>query len=435
MKRLLLVLAALVLMMGAAQASVPEEVVPLYDLREDGDVFVGTAVAAGDGFYVTGGMDGVNLVQPYVVTGEGRVYATRMQSFENGLTMLLTDSKQESAPVSAKKVSGTVRMISCTGSGLTVQNGRVLYDMTWRGSACLLVEAEGAVSMGTAVYDATQALCGVVVAGWGEGVNRYVLLPVGSFYGGEEMPDVPDDEEGDGAFTQWLDKANGTVQGHLLTVTWTADMLENVQEDSIVTVLIADEQNSYYSWAYAKAEEGSLLMPVAPGRTYRYAVQHAYGETVRDGEWYSHAVTLEMPQARPYNRFGYQDEEIYIGTLPATDEPYTLEKAAKPEKITRALLEDESLSVLMQVTSKYRVRREETCEMLITLTTPDGTMFMEMASYVFMPELAEGDVWNSNLDPMLDDYLMMNKDFEAGEYRVDYYFDGTLVNSVTFTLD
>lgn len=438
MKRMMALVLAMLMLLGAAQASGYDYTVPLWDAREDGDVFLGVAVSAGDGYYVTGGLDGFTLSHPYVLTPDGKVYASYLQTFTNGLALLTTSGKQSPAPISAKELGGVVQLVSYDEDGLRTLTGRVLYPITWREQTAYLLEAKSAVSMGTAVFDATQGLCGVIVAGWGEGLHRYVMLPVSAFgglNGGEPAPTAPPAPTEPAAFSQWIEGAQASVEGHILTVTWTEDMLQSAQEDSIVAVYIADTANSYYSWSYAKAAEGSLILPVAPGRTYEYAVQHAYGEPVRDGQWRNHAATMTVDKARPYNRYGYKDTEIYIGTVPATDEAFTTQKADRPEKITRALLEDERLSVILQVTSKYRVRREDTCDLLITLTVPDGSMFLEPASFIFMPDLADGDVWNSNLDPMLDDYLTLNKTYDAGEYRVDYYFDGTIVNSVVFTID
>ena len=443
MKKLFLALLALMLLAGVALASPADHVAPLYDAKETGDVFIGTAVSAGDGYYVSGGLSGVKLEHPYVLTSEGKVYASQLQTFTNGLALLTTAGKQDPTPIASSEAEGALTIVSCSRTGVSTQSGRMLYPIKWRDATCNLIQASSSVSMGAAVFDATQGLSGLIVAAWGEGVNRYVMLPVSSFTGatGEifaESPAVtpaPTATPAPAAYVQWLDNVTATVQGHMLTVKWEQSALENVQEDSLITVFIADEGNSYYSWIYADAADGRLDIPVAPGRSYVYAVQHAYGETVKGAEWRNHTTSLEIARARPFNKYGYKDTEIYLGTMPATDEPYLAEKAAPAEPLTRAQLEDESLSIFLQVTSKYRVKREDTCDMLITLTAPDGTVFCEPASYIFMPELADGDVWNSNLDPLLEEYLSLYQKYEAGVYTITYYFDGTVVNTISFTVD
>ena len=430
---------ALVALCTTAMGLSIDDIAPLYDQREEGSVFVGTVIAAGDGYYVSGGMEGVDFLQPYIITEKGAYFVSHLQQFTNGMSLFTTTSEQEAAPVSTKEAKGTVVLASCNQSGLQLLNGRILYPMTWRNAPCCLLESSGEASMGAAVYDKDNGLLGVIVAAWGEGVNRYVMLPASSFMDaeGDLTPPAPTTTPApeNTVFVQWLKDGKAELSGHMLTVSWNQTALENPQEDSVVTVFLADEGNSYYSWIYAKAADGQLFAPVVPGRTYRYAVQHAYGETVSGLNWVDQAQQITVPAAADFTQYHYADASIYLGVLPAMVEGFSTAEAEKVENITRELLEDEGKSLMLQVTSTYQVTEEITCDMLLTLSTPDGNVFCEPASYIFMPDIMEKDVWNANLDGLLEDYLKLKKRFEPGEYVIRYYFDGALVNTVRFTLD
>ena len=431
----LLLLCLLLTAFTAALASMAEDVAPLYDQREEGSVFVGTVISAGDGYYVSGGVGEIEFVQPYIFTQDGLYYVSHLQQFTNGMALFTTKSTQEAAPISTNEIKGTVILASYHAQGLEMITGQVLYPLTWRNAPCYLVEASGPVSMGAAVYDGAKTLQGVVVAAWGEGVNRYVVLPVTSFTieEGKGNETVPVGETA--AFHQWVTGYGTSLEGISLKITWDPSLLENLQEDSKVSVFVADEGNSYYSWLYDDAAKGEINVPVAPGRTYYFAVQHSYGEPVTGVNWMEKAAKITVEAATDFDLYAYEDVSIYLGTLPVTLDGYSTTEANPVEKITRKVLEDENISLFLQVTSRYQVKEEITCDMLVTLSTPDGNLFLEPASYIFMPDIMEKDVWNANLDGLLDDYIKLKKTFEAGEYVIRYYYDGALVNTVQFTLE
>lgn len=433
MKKMMLLMLALCLLAGTALASTADLIYPLYDSRAEGDVFIGTAVSAGEGFFVSGGLNAIKLEKPYILTAEGKQYVSHLQNYTNGVAMMTTRSQKEAVLVSTAEPKGSLTLAACTEKGSFTQTCKVLYPVRWNGADCYLVQTGDSVSAGAALFNGNDYLVGVIVAQWGEGVNRYVMLPMGSFSGEEQQQPAATEEPL--AAHQWLDDVQFTAEGHRLTITWTVDQLQDVREDSIVTVFIADADNSYYSWVIAKADEGSVILPITPGRTYEFAVQHAYGETVKTAQWRDHVTSVPVPAATPFTGHAYRDADIYLGTLPATEEGFSAEKAEPLAAVTQAALLDDTRSLFLQVRSEYVIEEEKTCDMLITLTTPDGTLFMELASYVFMVELQSGDVWNANLDPLLDEYLSLYKTFQPGTYAIDYYFDGQAVNHLTFTLE
>lgn len=432
---LLVLFCLLMSVFTAGFASTTEMIVPLYDQREKGSVFIGTVVSAGEGYYVSGGVGNIEYVQPYILTQDGLFYVSHLQQFTNGMALFTTKSTQEAAPISTQEIKGTVLMASYGPQGMQIVTGKVLYPLTWRNAPCYLIESGVELSMGAAVMDGANALLGVVTAGWGEGVNRYVMLPVSSFTVEEGKNNEAAPTEEPAAFHQWVEGCEVVREGIILKVKWDTTALENLQEDSRVSVIIADEGNSYYSWVYDDAAKGEVHVPVAPGRTYYYAVQHSHGDTVRNVDWMEKAEKITVEAGVPFHLYSYEDVSIYLGTLPVKMDGFSTTEANPVEKITRELLEDENISLFLQVTSRYQVEKEETCDMLVTLTTPDGSMFLEPASYIFMPDIMEKDVWNANLDGMLDDYLKLKKTFEAGEYVIQYYFDNALVNTVRFTLE
>lgn len=455
LKKWTALLCAMMLVLLAAPAlgevaSPYESVFALYDRTDAGDLFLGTAVRCDGQVLTVTGTASAGVAEPYLTGAAGMVDIDVFQGLGSGLA-LLTPQIIEVAQglTTAPCVAGEpVTLLAAAPNGMICTTGSALSPVTWNGTDCYLTCSAAPVSLGAAVLDADGALVGLIAASWGESRNAYVVLPVSTALAEADLSrtDAQDNsllnkKKRNNATTSdgWLTSLNVAGQGQWLTVDWSQCALDGQDQDSVVTVYFANPDNPYYSWISVEAGEGGVDLPAVPGRSYAVWARHTHGlpqdgaVTSPDDLPVDAAVIADMPSARPFNLYGYKDTEIYLGVLPAgmSEEAATLVQA---EKIPASLdaLQQADKDVYLQVTSKYRVKRDAQCDLLVVLTTPENYDYCLLGSFLFMTDLSEGDVWNCSLQPLLDDYVAHAGSLAPGEYTIRYYFDGALANTLTF---
>ena len=482
MKKWTALLCALMLLLAAmpalGEAASPYEcLLAVYDRTGEGDNFLGMAVCCDGRVLTTAHADEsfAAASKPYLAGAGYTLEISGVQS--DGPIAVITPKMDEPLPslTAAPCVAGEpVTLLALTPDGMTRTTGSALSPVTVDGATGYLTDSTGPapLPLGTAVLSADGALVGLIGAMWGEGHSTYLVLPVADAPsaaspttiqddslvnnkqpGGKQPADgndAPTDDaapaseatpDSDVASENWLSLLITTAHGHWITVDWSHCDLSKAGPDSQVVVYIEDADNLYYSWLADSAAVGAMEVPAVPGRFYTIGARLFDSMPEDDalrilGIPADTCVAVDMPDARPFNRYGYRDTELFLGVLPAgMSEDAAMLLQAEPIPATLDALRQEGKDVYLQATSKYRVKRDQECDMMITLTTPEDCVYHLEGTYLFMQDLSDGDVWNCNLQSLLDLYAEHNGGMSQGEYTVRYYFDGTLVNTLVFHAD
>ncbi len=105
--------------------------------------------------------------------------------------------------------------------------------------------------------------------------------------------------------------------------------------------------------------------------------------------------------------------------------------------ITREMIAGDAV-ISYQTEDTYQVAAESADHpMLFTLYTPEGYVFMDEASYSFLPEYNASDLWAADVSYLFDSYeqLVHQDQWPAGEYVFVCYIDGCEAGRATFTLE
>lgn len=293
-------------------------------------------------------------------------------------------------------------------------------------TARVLYTAPTSMLPGGVLVDEQGALCGVTLAAYGEGVNRYMAMSAG---------DIAPLAQEEGL---WLRGFTAEAGEGCLVVDWSGCDLACEREDCVISLFFADSMNPFYS--YMDHLQGtSARLPVAPGRSYEVWLQHAHQEADHVSRCPREAIlTVELPPAQPFALYDYRDAEIYLSAAPMRGVANYYNTYLPPmETINGDTLSDPETAVFLQVSSSYKVEKNQDATLVVTLTTPEGYLLDDLGGFTFDAALQERDNWNVELYPMLDEYLELNGTgkFAPGEYTVCYYLDGALGNSFTWRME
>lgn len=369
-------------------------------LQLDGELY---ALGAGDEIEITG---------------------SAMLSDRDGLVTLTLASPSPAAPLSPNPVGTAVYAL-----GHTLQEQAVCHPIQYPSaipygeSAAMLYSVPGAMLPGSVLLDEQGLLCGISLAAYGEGVNRYVALPL------SESTLAADT-------ISWLTGFTVTADAGYLHVDWSACDMTCDKDDCVTGVFYADTRNPYYS--YFMEEETSVEILMVPGHNYQVWVQHAHGDIDTDAARPEEASVLAtIPEAEAFERYNYKDSSIYLAAVPLEDAEECINMHIPPmEAMTAEALADAESAIFMQVVSSYTVAADVEADLLVVLTTPEGYTFDLPGTFLFDTTLQEKDEWNVEIYPLLDDYLSFNEsgEFVPGEYTLCYYLDGALANQLTWVL-
>lgn len=435
MKRWTAMLCALALLFAALPALAQDDaaaVLALYDHRAEGDVYLGTAVCCGGRLLTVAGTAVTGAQALYLTDGQRVMEIDAFRGAQSGLAFITPRGAEagEGLPLAEALAGQPVTLLSSDGKRAVTTDASPLAPVTWQAQPCYLTEAAAPVPLGAAAVNEAGCVVGLIAACWGEGIDRYVVLPLAAAV---QAP-AGEDQLSRAASAQDVAGYTVTAEGQRLTVDWSSCQLPKKAQNGVVSVYVMDMDNPYYMWETAEATSGSLSFPGVPGRTYalwvRCAAQAPETPELPNGAY----QTVTMPESVAFVGHGYREEEMYLGLLPAGLASGAELLKAEEVPVTLDLLEEGDKDPYFQAVSTYQVEEDVTCEMLLVLTTPEGYAYLTEGSFIFMTDLADGDMWNCSLRPLFDAYAEHAGGLCPGAYTISYYFDGALVNTMTYDL-
>lgn len=306
--------------------------------------------------------------------------------------------------------------------------------ITLGGQECLLYTArEGLLPGGVLVNEKGELLC-LTVASYAEGVGRYVALEASELLtllpGANDFSTAQPESGQVTGFTV-------TAEAGVLTVDWSACGV-TLEEGEQLTVALYDTGNTFLNGITPSTGETSISQAAVPGRTYEVAVLRSRGEPDFSSSWYNSAVQITLPEAEPFDRYQFRNEELYLGCAPLEQAEEALNQQVEPiDPITAQSLTDPAQAVFLQATSTYQVEKEAAATAVIALFTPENYCFFTEGGFLFLPELCAGDVWNMEITDLIDHYLEFSPTggMSPGAYSLRFYLDGALAGELMWTLE
>lgn len=311
--------------------------------------------------------------------------------------------------------------------------------LLYHGHAAIIFTAAEDLVPGALLVDHDDNLSGLVVASYGEGKGRYVAYTnEGLYFAMLNLQESDDAPAADEDAVGWLSGVTLDWADGLLTVSW-ADAIANGEADetSCFLVMMKDTENDYYSYAITDPGLTSRSFPAIPGRTYAACVRTVEENDTSDRYFsHTHCVLSDPIPVEPFTLYDYKDEAIGVSVVPAGTVLDDMAELPIPETLTADML-DGSMDAYLYVVSRYSVSEMIERPMLIALTTPDNACMLYVGGYIFAPEYMAHDVWHMSLNDLFADYLAYGASgtLIPGTYTVSYYFDGLLVNTLSFSLE
>ncbi|MBE5804345.1 MAG: hypothetical protein E7316_07525 [Clostridiales bacterium] len=432
-KRLIILLLAMVLSASSACAAEPAQALYLLVSRDAQgiDTPLGSAVLYQDGSTL------LTTAWAVLHVGEGELYALgeggalavdsdNVHAFQEGIVLLTLETPSPAQPLGLNVTGSSTCALGHDAQGHPLcQEISAPAPIPYGDSAALLYSVPQAMLPGSVLVDETNALIGVTLAAYGEGVNRYMAI------GSSQLPTSE-------KTTEWLTGFKLTLEWGFLTVDWSVCDFTCDQEDCVFAVIYTIKGNPYFSYLLSNGQESSIRFPAIPGETYQLRLQHAHGEPDYHAEYDVNDVeTIAMFETPPFALYDYKDTDIYLSCAPAAEAESFQNTFLPPMEITAEALADENTAIFLQVSSSYTVEKNEVADLLLTLTTPEGYIFFTESGFIFDASLQEKDMWNIPVSDMLDDYLSFNATgvFAPGEYTLRYYLNGALANTFAWTLE
>lgn len=463
-KRLLTLLMALLLLAGCVPAQAEEAAGPVVTLLDGAGQAVGQGVLLEAGQEVLVPASLAETAGLQVQTGEATIPVSGVEaSGELAAVLRLEAQTRDPLPLAAEDpaVFSRVEAVSAQGetSACTVLTQVSLADgwgFTFRDEA-------GTAQPGGALINDAGELAGLVLGAWADMPNAKVALgaeAIAALQGNaqanvlnplpeKEAPAAPEGKHEDptaskpkkeeplsASGTVFLENISLTMRGaDELEVDWAGSEVTDRRDDSVFAVYYGSMDSPYTWWEEASGEETSLIVNVIPGQTYAVWVQHGHGEVdttldMSDEEILTCVAFMDVPEAKVFNKYGYQQDEIYFCL--ATDDGKTLLPAAG--SFTSEALSTRGQELRLNVTSTYRVKRDTTANMGIAMITPSGECYDSWGEFLFEADLDE-DVWYLALGTLQDDYLQYNTTWEPGVYTIMVYLDGARVTQAMFTVE
>lgn len=424
-KRVLILLLALLLLASAACAEPTEA---LY-LLVDGEKTLGTAVLYQDqNKLLTTLWTLMTAEDDFSAVGAGGTLpVTGTEILADGLVELTLGEASPATPLTVSAGAQEVYVLGHDAQHQPLHAAAAQFSMfPYEGTVRVLYTAPTAMLPGSVLLDGQGSLCGVTLAAYGEGVNRYVAM---------SAAEIAPMEQSD---TLWLRDFTVAAGKGVINVDWSACDLNCEKDDCVISLFVADSKNPFYS-CLEITDGTDIAMPAVPGRSYQVWMQHAHQQVDHDSFCPEAAVaTVTLDPAEPFALYDYQDMEIYLSSSPMENmESYINTYLPPMENVNAQSLADPERAVFLQVSSSYTVEKNEDASLLVALTTPEGYVLDTLGGFTFDVSLQKQDHWNVEIYPLLDDYLGFTPtgEFAPGEYTVSYYLDGALANSYTWTME
>ena len=442
MKKILAFLCLLCLLAGAMPAGA-EELSPVYVLMSitpaGEQTPLGTAVLVGDSSTLVTTQWAAMAPSGLYAVGCGGTLAIARVSVPASGSDLVTLTLREPSPAQPVQLGeaddaltclgirrGETQPESCTAEGLTM----AVFEQ----SACMLYTGLAGMLPGALLFNGQGQLAGLTMAAYGEGLNRYVAYPADVLQArlsGEGPADTAPVQEQ----VRLLTGFDVAAERGEMTVRWDALDLPEQPEGSAVYLLWQDTGNDYVSYGTVDWEEGYATFACVPGRSYWVWLQQSLTGEVNPASLSPLTATLaEMAQTEPFNGYGFHNEIMYLTSVPVDQEYGDTEQIPPLGDFTAAGLAAEGFCCYLQAVDVYEVAEEQTTTLVIALQAPDGSVYTELAGYIFMPEMNGSDTWHADITELVRDCMSYSGGL-SGEYPLAYYLDGQLAASFIFTLE
>ena len=440
-KRLLAVLLAMLLALGCLPAhaeSIPAGLFRLICRDAQGqDTLLGTAVLIEGSTLLTAASaarcDGQLLaVGP---EGEYAVLAAVNPPEQPGVALLGLAEQPSESPVALAGDTASVFWAAATENGTMacalVEQASII---TLGGQGCLLYTAQEGLLPGSVLVNEKGELLCLTVASYAEGVGRYVAISASDLL--DALPgakDLPTAQMASGQVTGFTVEADRGI----VTVDWSACGV-TLEEGEQLMVVLYDTGNTFLDGITPSAGETSISQAAVPGRTYDVAILRSREEPDFSSSWYNSAVQISMPEAEPFDRYQFRNEELYLGCAPLEQAEEALYQKVEPiDQINAQSLTDLEQAVFLQATSTYQVEKEAAATAVIALFTPEDYCLFTVGGFLFLPELCAEDVWNMEITDLIDHYLEFSPtgSMSPGQYSLRFYLDGALAGELSWTLE
>lgn len=437
MKKVLSVLCVLGLLLGLVSAWAEDAASGVYvlvDVGPDGEeITLGTAALLGDQSTLITTRWAAGADNLYAVGAGGKIAITEKSILYEGssLMALKLASPAPAEPLTLGPSAQDMNVIAMTSSGLERQAAAHVTLTGLEQDPAILYTGVPDALPGALLMNSQGELAGITAAGYGEGLDRYAAWPadiIGARMRGEGPEAVPK--------IQWISGLTVVVDMGEMTVDWSQLEKPETAETDALYLIWLDDGNNYVSYTQVQWEDQSSSLSYVPGRSYRVWMQQS-----ADGE-----VDLEqaLPAAKgtrcateavpPYAEHQYKDVSIYLGAAPVDDQVDAAEEVPPLETFTPESLTDENLCYYLQVRSTYQVEAQEELPLVIALTAPDGSQYLDQGGFILAPELNEGDVWNAEITQILSSCMEFTGSM-AGEYSLAYYLGGQLASEFLFVIE
>lgn len=435
---LALILALAAACLPARAADVSQGLSPVYTLLsmdEGGNAtLLGTAVLFENATTLVTTLWAADAPGTLMARGSGGLLAVEdvFQPTERSPLVLLTLAEPSPGqPVSLGKAEGTLscRGVTKQGTAFALPVERV-NTTPLDGADCLLFTGMAQALPGAVLLDASGALAGLAVATYTEGANRYVAYPA------EHIAALLDGGAPAAEGLTWHTGLSAREEKGLVTVDWSGLTPAPAEGESAFTLIWADADNRYYSYASVAWEEGAYAFPAVPGHIYVVWLAQTAGEEL---DWaidfpMDAGLVVEAAPQPDFDAWDFADQEAYLAWADAGASPGAAERLPALTPLTVQALEDEGIRLYLQATSTYRVEEEQEALMTLVLTAPDGSSYAETSGFLFMPELGEGDVWHGEVTGLFRDCAAYTG-LAPGTYELCYYLDGRLATRVPLTVE
>lgn len=378
--------------------------------KDNATLLTGAPIAQAEGLYAQG-------------TG-GSIAVAAVKPAEDGMLLLTLETPSSAAPLTANPEGSPALALGHDAQGQAcLSTLDYMTIMPYGSDYALIYTAQQAMLPGSVLLDENGDICGVTLAAYGEGINRYVAATDQALTGLQY--DV-----------SWLTGFTADYAQGLLTVDWSACDMTCGQEDCVISLFVQDVQNPYFTY-YTVKEGTQAELLLTPGRSYRLWVQHAHGEAQPNMVFpENRSVLAELPQPSAFHLYDYETAAMYLSAVPAAQADEADNTYLPPaSSVTRDDLMNPENAFFLQVRSTYAVDQQEEALLVASLTTPEGYCFSMEGQFLFQPELQQQDEWNVNIAELLDNCLAYSGQLSSGVYTLSYYLDGSIGAQYDFTLE
>ena len=346
-----------------------------------------------------------------------------LSSADDEQVYLLLGNGSSESPLGAQQLYALIRDIQ--GEKLLILDACFSGALIGRGSP------SAGMLPGALLFNSQGQLAGLTMASYGEGLNRYVAYPADVLQArlSGEGPAEATVAEGQ---VRWLSGMEVTAERGELTVRW--DHLQE-PEGGAVYLIWQDAGNDYVSYGTVDWAEGYAIIACVPGRSYGVWMAASDGDApTGDMLRWDRAVMVRAEETQPFTDYGFHDEIMYLTSVPEDQEYGDTEQIPPLGDFTVAGLAAEGLCCYLQAVDAYEVTETQTATLIIALQAPDGSVYTELAGYIFMPDLNGNDTWHADITELVRECIGYCGSL-PGEYTLSYYLDGQLAASFTFTLE